>query len=40
MQKQKNTYKQILDARLPQNNCAINYALDSEQKCRLPFRSI
>lgn len=40
MQKQKNTYKKILDAQLPQNNCAIDYALDPEQKCRSPFRSI
>ena len=40
MQKQKNTYKQILDARLPQNNWTNHYALDSEQKCRLSFRSI
>ena len=31
MQKQKNTYKQILDAQLPQNNWTNNYALLEEQ---------
>lgn len=40
MQKQKNTYKKILDAQLPQNNWTNNYALLKEQKCRSPFRSI
>lgn len=40
MQKQKNTYKQILDAQLSKNNWTIDYALDPEQKCSSPFRSI
>ena len=31
MQKQKNTYKQILDAQLLQNNWTNNYALLEEQ---------
>lgn len=31
MQTQKNTYKQILDAQLPQNNWTNNYALLEEQ---------
>lgn len=41
MQTQKNTYKQTLDAQLPQNNWTNNYALLEEQdpkqynKCRL-----
>lgn len=39
MQTINTTYKQI-NAELLQNNCAIDYALDPEQKCRSPFRSI
>ena len=41
MQTQKNTYKQTLDAQLPQNNRTNNYALLEEQdpkqynKCHL-----
>lgn len=39
MQTINTTYKQI-NAELLQNNYAIDYALEPEQKCRSPFRNI